>query len=203
MRKAVDNRFNIAYDLAVIEAMADEITDYLLSDQLYWQLSPAARISPPPPMLTIGGYLLRAHRLRGQWSSLNKTQQAKLDSVEGQFQASVQQWTVHSEKRAHKELKARLNSWAWFVEDCQKRKQDSIKYYATEAELRTLIHLLLEFADKLGDVSQHRRKLQDLDSQFRPWFKSGDFVWRSSLEAVYPKDPFWWLYGRPEFPSQS
>jgi len=201
-RKAADDKFNLAYDLSVIQAMAAEMEDYIKSDQLYWKLSPAAPISSAPPMLTIGGYLLRAHRLRGQAPALSEKQRTKLETVERQFQDTGREWAAHAEKRAHKELGARLNSWAWFTEDCQARKQDCIRYYPTEAELRTLIDLLLEFADQLGDVSPYRQRLQTLDGQFRPCLKPGDFVWRSALEAVYPKERFWWLYGRPEFPSR-
>ncbi len=169
--------------------------DYLKSDILYWQLTPAGRITPPPPMLTVGGYLLRAHRLRGLWDALNGEQRLQLETAEKAFQAVTNQWVVHTEKRVERELGARLNSWGWFVDDCQANKPSCIAYYATEAELRTIIGLLLESA---GDSPQTR--LQGLDALFRNWFKPGPFVWRPELAPAYPQARFWWLYGRPEFP---
>jgi len=192
---------NIAHDLAVVEAMAAEMEPYLKSDLLYWRLSPAAPISPPPPMLTMGGYLLRTHRLAGQRDGLNAEQRAQLEAAETTFQTAIQEWAAHTEKRIERELGARLNSWGWFVDDCQTQKKSCITYYTTEAELRTIIALLMEAAARFGDVTAQGERLQGLDAQFQLWFQPGDFVWRAGLEPTYPRDRFWWLYGRLEFPA--
>lgn len=191
---------NITYDLTVLEAMVDELELYLKSDLLYWQLSPSVPITPPAPMLTLGGYHLRAYRLENQKEALDPAQQKRLAAVQDTFDKMIEKWTVHASQRMERELHARLNSWQWFVEDCQARKKACITYYPTEAELRTLIELLMDQARKLSDVGTYKKRLGELDAQFRPWFKAGDFVWRADLIAVYPESRFWWLYGRPQFP---
>ena len=186
------------YELTVVNAMVDELEQYLKSDLLYWQLSPAARISPAPPMLTIGGYMFRAHRLREAAAILSTSKVEEIHQVEGRFTTITTEWKAATERRLDREANARLNSWQWFVDDCQQRRRSSVTYYATEAELRTIIELLLDDFPASERMDAHRKRLAGLDRQFRQWFKLGDFVWQSSLQPIYPIDRFWWLYGRPD-----
>ena len=195
-----DRASEIAYDLAVVEAMVAEMEPYLKSDLLYWRLSPAVALRPAVPLLTIGGVLLRTHRLGGQSDRLTPTQRNRLSAASDAFRVVTERWAAHTEKRMRRELDARLNSWQWFVDDCCERKQSCVAYYATEAELRTLLDLLIEAAAGFGNVAPQQRRLVLLDSQFRRWLRPGDFVWAALLEPVYPRNRFWWLYGRPEFP---
>ena len=67
---------SMKHDLIVIETMVAELKAYLKSGILFWQMTPAVQISPPAPMLTIGGYLLRAHRLAGRQKELDQEQGA-------------------------------------------------------------------------------------------------------------------------------
>lgn len=189
---------HLEYELAVVKAMVDELEQYLKSDLLYWQLSPAARIQPAPPMLTIGGYLFRAHRLREAADILSSVRRDDLLQVEQRFASITTEWRAAAESRVNREISARMNSWQWFVEDCLQRKRSCITYYATEAELRTILELLQGSFLTVKGMDVHGKRLADLDRQFKLRFKAGDFVWRSSLEAFYPVRRFWWLYGRPD-----
>ncbi len=190
---------SIRHDLAVIETMVSELEVYLKSDTLYWQMTPAIPISPPAPMLTLGGFLIRVHRLDGQQGKLEQVELGRLSVVRKSFQALTQEWSAHTEKHIRRELQSRLNSWQWFVDDCRAEKRSCITYYATEAELRTLIEHIVEFGLCFGNLDDLRARLRRLDAQFMRWFKPGSFVWRSDLEQVYPQEHFWWLYGLPEF----
>jgi hypothetical protein len=196
-RRERDESAALRHDLAVVEAMVDELEPYLKSDTLYWQLSPARAIVPAAPMLTLGGLLLRLHRLRGQQEALTPEQRTQLGAIEKCWRFTLKVWKAHAATRMMRELDARLKSWSWFVEDCQAQKRACISHYSTEAELRTLIALLLDRAAEYEDVSRQRERLAQLDGQFRQWFKPGDFVWRPLLAPVYPAERFWWLYGQP------
>ena len=198
-RRERDESAALRYDLAAVEAMASELEPYLMSDTLYWQLSPAKAIVPVAPMLTLGGLLLRLHRLQGQEEALTPEQSARLASADQTFRSTLKSWKAHAAARMLRELDARLKSWSWFVEDCRAQKRACITHYPTEAELRTLIALLLDKAAEYEDVSQHRERLAQLDAQFCHWFRPGDFIWRPELAPVYPPERFWWLYGRPDF----
>jgi len=177
--------------------MADELEIYLKSEILYWQLSPSVPITPPPPMLTLGGFWFRAHRLAGV--KHDSLQTRELTAINRSVAEIIGRWPVHAGQHVSQELEARLKSWNWFIDDCQEKKQSAVAYYATEAELRTTLAHLLRFGSQYADVSQHRDQLARLDGGLRACFKRGDFVWRSALEPAYPKSEFWWLYGRPEF----
>ena len=191
---------SLNHDLIVIETMVAELEAYLKSAILFWQMTPAIPTSPAAPMLTIGGYLLRAYRLVGRKKELDQDQGDRLAKIRIHFEAITKEWSVHTEQRIGRELKARLNSWQWFVDDCQANKKSCITYYATEAELRTLIEHIIEISPRFGDLDGLLRRLRNLDAQFMHWFRPGNFVWRSELESVYPRERFWWLYGQPEFP---
>jgi hypothetical protein len=195
-----DRASKIAYDLAVVEAMVVEMEPYLKSNLLYWRLSPAVTLRPAAPLLTIGGVLLRTHRLAGQSDRLTPNQRSRMSAAADAFRTVTEEWAAHTEKRMRRELEARLKSWQWFVDDCREQKQSCVAYYATESELRTLLDLLIDAAAGFGNVAPQQGRLGLLDSQFRRWFQPGDFVWDAALEPAYPRDRFWWLYGRPEFP---
>jgi hypothetical protein len=198
-RRQRDESAELRHDLAVVEAMAAELEPYLKSDTLFWQLSPARPIVPTAPLLTIGGLVLRLHRLAGQAAALTPEQRARLAAAQESFHQTITAWKAHAAARMARELDARLNSWSWFVEDCRAQKRSCISHYPTEAELRTLIALLLEEAAGYEDVSDQRDRLAQLDARFRQWFEPGGFVWRPALAPVYPRARFWWLYGRPDF----
>lgn len=198
-RRRPDDAAELRRDLAVVEAMAAELEPYLKSATLYWQLSPARAIVPAAPLLTIGGLVLRLHRLIGQREALTTEQLRRLAAAEESFRRTLTEWKAHAAARMARELEARLRSWSWFVEDCRAQKRSCVTHYPTEAELRTLIDLLLEEAAGCEDVSDQRDRLAQLDAQFRRSFEPGDFVWRPALASVYPRERFWWLYGRPEF----
>jgi hypothetical protein len=190
---------NLEYDLAVVEFMVAELEKYLKSEVLYWQLSPTRPISPPPPMLTVGGCVFRLHRLQNLPELLTAEQKTRLEKVATDYQEIANEWAAHVENKIRREAGARLNSWNWFADDCNARKKSCIQYYATESELRTLIHLLLKEGDRFGDFIKEQKKLAGIDANFRRWFQPGEFVWRAELEPAYPKSEFWWLFGKPEF----
>jgi hypothetical protein len=198
-RQTQDESAALQYDLAVIEAMTAELEPYLLSDTLYWQLSPARAVVPAAPMLTIGGLVLRLHRLAGQQQALTAEQRTRLATADQSFCDALKDWKAHAAARMVRELDARLKSWRWFVDDCQAHRRTCISHYPAETELRTLIALLLDKAAAYEDVSEQRELLAQLDARFRRWFEPGSFIWRPALEPVYPQERFWWLYGRPEF----
>jgi hypothetical protein len=179
-----------------------ELEAYLKSDVLFWQLTPVVPISPPAPMLTVGGFLLRVHRLDGRRGLLNPVREQRLDAALKSFQDVTQEWSVHTEKRIRRELRSRINSWQWFVDDCQANKRSCITYYATEAELRTLIEHIFEFGHSFRNMDDLQARLVKLDALFRLWFKPGSFIWRGDLEQIYPQERFWWLYGLPDFPAK-
>jgi len=197
--------FDPTADLAACRAMAEEFEAYLKSDVLYWQMD-AARPGPRSPLgggdqlpkLTVGGFLERARRL--QAAPLSFAQQAELDKAIRQFEhvrdASRPRYTT----RVLHDLRGRLDAWTWFLDDYARRPNDEAPYYPDRARMRLAIELLL---DELADVPQAtelKRRLFALDERLRADWIDGAFVWHPALARAFPRERFWWLYGRLKQP---
>jgi hypothetical protein len=190
----------VEHEMAVLEAMAAEMEPYLKSDILYWQLSPAQRISPPPPMLTIGGALLRARRLEALTEGMGPALRERLAAARLTLEAALTAWKAHAAQKMGLELEARLNSWRRYASECQARNQLCVTSFPSEAEKRTILALLLDRAEEPVEVGEFRQQLQGPDARFREYFEPGEFIWDERLESAFPAEGFWWLYGRPEIP---
>jgi hypothetical protein len=193
---------SVEHELTVLEAMAAELEPYLKADILYWQLSPQRRISPPPPLLTVGGALLREQRLEAMKDEMKGEQQARLEAAREEFEEAMTEWKAHAAQKIVRELGARVNSWRWYVAECQTRNRSCITSYPSEAEKRTILALLLDRAAQYMDVGEFRERVRELDAQFKGHFESGAFVWDERLQAAFPQERFWWLYGRPVVPER-
>ena len=73
-------------DLAILAAMAAEMDDYLKSEVLYWPM-----VHGDMPRLTLGGYLMRQHRLQHLADILTDADKEQWETA---VQTEDQQWTV-------------------------------------------------------------------------------------------------------------
>ncbi len=85
--------------LAITQAMADELTDYLMGDSLYRQLVVKTPSGTKQPKMTIGALLENLELLRWEKESLSTGQQATLSTIEQKVDldrsAFAQQWQAH------------------------------------------------------------------------------------------------------------
>lgn len=184
----------LAQDVRVLSAMVDEMETYLDSDVLFWHMAQGGM-----PVLTLGGYLMRQHRLLGLYDSLSEDQQAEVDAAVAKFNKALQERTVRSEQKAHRELDARLRQWEEYLKDVERGQASSKSNYGTAVESRAMIAALVDFLQlapyELDDRVLQRTAL--LDGRLRPRWESGDFVWPESWQEAYPRSTYWWLYGLP------
>lgn len=184
----------LSLDLKILEAMAAEMDDYLTSDVLFWPLARAEL-----PRLTLGGYLMRQHRLMALRHLLTDDEQARLDEAISQFNQALTERIVRFEQRGHQELQARLRQWSEYLKDVGRKPEGSRAYYATAVETRAMIEALL---DKLQMApyeldKQFLEKVAVFDSGLRRGWRPGDFVWPEAWQSAYPRSEYWWLYGLP------
>jgi hypothetical protein len=184
----------LAHDVKILSAMADEMEAYLDSDVLFWHMVPGGM-----PVLTLGGYLMRQHRLLALYDTLSEEQQAEVDAAVAKFNKALEERTVRSEQKAHRELDARLRQWEEYLKDVE-RGQASIKSnYSTAVEARAMIAALTNFLQlapyQLDDRVLQRTAL--LDGRLRARWEAGDFVWPDGWQDAYPRSEYWWLYGLP------
>ena len=184
----------LGQDVAVLSAMAEQMPQYLDSDILFW---PAPRGGMPA--LTLGGYLLREHRLHALAGLLTAEQQMEVSGALTRFNQALADRVVRFEKKAHHELEARLRQWEEYLKDMDRGTFDRSSNYATAVETRAIIQALL---NRLGmppyrAEDRPEQHLATLDTRLRGRWQPGDFVWPAAWEPAYPREVYWWLYGSP------
>jgi hypothetical protein len=181
-------------DLDVLAAMASEVDDYLKSDVRYWPMAHGDM-----PKLSLGGFLVRCQRLTRLSHWLNEAEQARLETAVTQFNDAAADKIVRTEKHAHEELGVRARQWASYLNDVQRETHVAAVNYETAVENRLMITALIQFLQNPPyQLDAHViRNLDTLDRGLRLHWQEGPFVWAEEWAAAYPKEAYWWLYGRP------
>ena len=169
-------------DKAYVEAGIPELEDYLLSDELYW---PITARGYNLPRLTVGGILLAKARLeaRGEW----------IESLEAQLDAIRSKWRVSWEAKAGRGVQARMRLWGNYLSDYRHNPEGHADAYPHEVRYRAMLHLLM---DELSTPPSEQKELAQLDSLLRVNLISSDFIWETELQAGFPREVYWYLYGK-------
>jgi len=169
------------YEQRFLQAALDALEDYLQSDVLYWPLNiRQPRNTPPYPQLTVGNVLLFLRRLEAVGDA-----SAFRQSVE----AVKARWGAHWRRKAEREANARLRQWRDYLAEAGNRAP----YYRYKVRERVILALLDE--DLQGLPPAVASRVEELDGVLRAVFVPGAFVWEPELQRVFPRDPFWYLYG--------
>ena len=190
-----DGDEKLAQDLAILQEMASQMTDYLKSETLFWSMQHSDM-----PQLTLGGYWLRQHRLTALQPLLTGEQQAQLSAAIKTFETAVSGWVVRTEQRAHTELEVRIRLWGEYLRDVFGSKSAEMASYRSRVEVRAIMAALvsqLQQPPYTLKPSPLELILQE-DKGLRARWQSGPFVWPVAWQPAYPQPEFWWLYGRPK-----
>ena len=187
-------------DLKILEQMAIEMEPYLISDTMHWTMA-----KRDMPKLTIGGYLMRQQRLPILSNYLRPEEQARLDVAINHFNQTLVEKVVRFEHRAHQELHAFLNEWTCYLRGLTKYRALAVTRYASEVDTRVVITAVI---DKLLETPYHLdpripSELTVLDRSLRRHWQVGKFVWEPVWQLAYPKEKYWWLYGKPDLKTSS
>jgi len=182
-------------DLQILAAMATEMEAYLNSDVLFWRMSKFST-----PALTLGGYLMRQHRLLLLQDLLSQSQQADLASAATLYNSCLVERIVRFEQKAHRELDARMRQWGEYLKDVDREVAAKTSNYSTAVEVRAMISSITDQLQLAPyNLSQQvSKQVSLLDSQLRRSWKRGDFVWPDAWQPAYPSAEYWWLYGKPK-----
>jgi hypothetical protein len=184
--------------LEIAEAMVAEFEDYLFDDDLYRQLMVKTSAGNRTLKMSAGSLLDTLHELAHATETGHLTpEQADRftvlsDAVE---QLSHRYASMYRQKLA-RELKSQIDSWRWFLQDCLDNRLRCQDEYPFDVRIRSRIALLM---DALGDdaPADQVSRLQKLDRELQEVLVPGEFILDGSLRERYPKDRYWWLYGRP------
>ena len=182
-------------DLFVLEAMASEMDEYLKSQVLFWPLSQANL-----PRLTLGGYLMRQHRLLTLGHLLNNEEIARRDAAVVQFNQALDEKVVRFEERAHQECHARLRQWAEYLKELQDSNLTVAAFYHSHVQSRAMIAALIAKLKRPPYEFDQRveTQLATYDQVLENCWVPGEFAWTDGWQPAYPKSEYWWLYGRPQ-----
>jgi hypothetical protein len=182
----------LAQDVTILAEMAGEMADYLRSDVLYWQMMKGGL-----PKLTLGGYLMRQHRLLALPELLTDEEQVVVDTAVAQFNHALVEKIVRLEQKAHQELEARIRQWGEYLKDFRWERGEAVAGYASAVENRVMITAV---TDKLQMPPYQidpriTEKITLLDGNLRTRWRSGSFLWPEAWQSAYPKSDYWYLYG--------
>ncbi len=189
MREKMNDLYD---DLDILVAMATEMADYLVTDVLYWNM-----VKGGMPKLTLGGYLLREHRLLALRFLLNDEEQGRLDTAVSLFNKAVTEKIIRVETHVHEELGVRVRQWGRYIDELRRDGGGVAVNYKTAVENRAMIAVLVERLETPPyQLDQEKiSNLTMLDQGLKPFWKSGDFVWPKEWQPAYSPKEYWWLYG--------
>lgn len=180
-------------DLNILAEMAQRIPDYLRSDILF------GKMPGKMPALTLGGYLMRQHRLVELKELLTAEEVERLEQAIAQYQQVMESNIVRSEERAQREFGARLQQWQEYIRELRRDTKANFYYYKTAVEPRVMVEELLKmlttYPYQLDE--QLPERLEALDGAVHNIWDRGDFVWPDEWQDAYPADQYWYLYGQP------
>jgi hypothetical protein len=182
-------------DILILTAMAADMVQYLDNDVLFWSMSSGAM-----PKLTLGGYLMRQHRLLALADSLEVGELQMLNTAVFQFNQALIERIVRFEKKAHTEIEARIRQWGEYLRDLEREEFPSKSGYATAVEARAMLAALV---NKLQNrpyqlQSRIRPRIDVLDKSLQRFWEPGQFIWEDAWQPAYPQTDYWWLYGVPK-----
>lgn len=186
--------YDAAGDVRAVEAMAANLTPYLYENELY------GLVANDLPRLTVGGLLMRLHRLEALADSLTPAQRQRVQQARQQFEQARSEWRTHYSAKLTQEIQARLNNLTAFVREYGDDKQQAHAAYPAEATHRLILSALQKEAESLTLwTKEWQAKLRDLDTRLHGLLDKDHptFVLPSGLEGIYPEAEYGWLYAYP------
>ena len=184
-----------AVDLAILQAMVDELEPYLIDDELYRTVIMRSPTGNRKLTMTGASLLSVLFRLEGEREQLAPEQQAQLDSIAAQAEATIVSLRTRFNDRLIREMKARLGGLNWYLDDCIADRGRCRANYPFEIRNRQRIE---EIVKEVGDdiPNELMTQLETIDGIIRQNAQPGDFIWDEQLEKTFPRDPYWYLYMR-------
>lgn len=184
---------SIEYDTLYLREALKSLESYLLSSDLFWNLS----ANPPPgepafPALTLGGVLLAQSRVKARNLDLHAF--SEFQTLNTQLEVLHIRWRTAWEQKGLRSFKSRLNQWGLFLEDYRNQPDANQDRYPYEVRLRLILDLLIA---SINDIpSEQEQLLRSQDLLLKNYLVGDAFVWEEIFQAGYPRLQYWYLYGR-------
>lgn len=183
-------------DLEIVEGMIPELEDYIIKDEVYRTVIIHTSSGDQNIRMTGGDLLARLHRLNSDRDALTPTQQQRLDAAQSRADEIIRSLKTRFHHRLQREMKARLDSLKWFLDESGNDRQRSRVEFPFEMRNRQRIEEILK---RLGnDVPEDlAASLRQVDKRIREIGRVGGFIWSERAQTIYPQDTYWYLYMLP------
>jgi len=180
------------YDLRYIQAGIEVLSDYLLSDEVFWPLSVSSPVGEPNyPQLTLGGLLLSRARLAAYHKTHDQT--ILVDQLNSKLDLIRSKWRVAWENKAVHSYSVRLRMWRDFIEEYKSSPPDNSDRYSYEVRLRAMLTLLK--SESGGQNQAEVDLLSSLDAYLKSVLVMEGFIWEPEIQTGFPANNYWYLYG--------
>jgi len=185
-----------ADDLLITEAMAQELEDYIVKDDLYRNIVVRTSEGDQRLQMTGGDLLTRLHRLQAVRAQLSPDQQTRLDAAQKSATATIYSLRTRFHERLQRELKARLDALNWFLGDFAQDRARARTDFPFEMRNRQRIE---EIMQELGSdlAPEMKSGVSQIDNRIRMLTGAGSFIWDEQLKPAFPANPYWYLYVTP------
>ncbi len=182
-------RFDLDRDVRTAETMASRLTPYVYEEEIY------GAMPGDLPKLTLGGLLMRLHRLSAVSDLLSPQQQSAIQKARQELDKVRQEWPTAYEKKLQRELKVRLTALEQFLAECGESARGCAENYPSNIEKRVIAEALRDELEARNALPPDLKSgLSAVDSKMRRYVKPGEFIWDKRLEPAYPRDKYGFLY---------
>jgi len=182
-------RYDLDRDVRTVEAMASRLNPYVYENELYG-LMPGDLAK-----LTVGGLLMRMHRLSAISSTLSPKQQDTLNKARQQLDDVRRDWTVAYEGKLTREYQSRISAFNQFLNEYPDNPRSVAENYPSNAEKRAILESLADEAASLNILTADMKNaLGATDNKLRRYTQPSSFIWDERLRPAYPEDKYWFLY---------
>jgi hypothetical protein len=182
-------RFDLDRDVRTAEAMAARLTPYVYEDELY------GKLPGDLPNLTVGGLLMRLHRLSALSALLSPQQRAALEKAKENLDKVRKEWAVAYEKKLQREFQARTKSVEQLIAECGESAHRCAESYPSSIEKRVIAEALKDEGESRNALEPAlKAALSSADNKLRRFVTPSDFIWDKRLESAYPRDKYWFMY---------
>jgi hypothetical protein len=185
-----------ATDLRAVEAMVTDLEDYIVKEDVYRTILVSTGSGNIKLRMSGGDLLARLHRLQGERDALSEEEQSRLDAIQAEAERVIYSLRTRFLERLSREMKARLDSLTWFLDDWDSEPQRGRSDYPFEIRNRQRIEeILKQLGDKAGD--ELTGALHKVDRRIKQHTQQSNFIWDTPLQKVYPAATYWYLYRSP------
>ena len=178
-----------AVDLAVLEALAAELEEYIIKDELYRTVRVHLPAGDQMIQMSGGDLLTRIFRLSAERERLTPEQQARFDAARSAAEKTIYSLRTRFHQRLQREIKARLDSLNWFLDECSSDPARCRGEYPFEIRNRQRIDAIVS---ELGTdlPAELKNQISRIDERIRMIVRTGEIcAWDTTrLEPGLPTD---------------